>query len=171
MLLHGSGSDPQSVLRLLHDEAERRGMLVLAPKSMAYTWDAILGGVGPDIRSIQEALDWMAERFRLDRARIMLSGFSDGASYALTVGLVNGDVFSRIGAFSPGFLLPGPRTGRPSIFVSHGLADPVLPIDRCSRVLVPGLIADGYEVDFREFADGHTVPREMVAAALDPLAG
>ena len=144
-------------------------MLVLAPKSMAYTWDAILGGVGPDIRSMQEALDWIAERFRLDRGRIMLGGFSDGASYALTVGLINGDLFTRIGAFSPGFLLPGLRTGRPSIFVSHGVADPVLPIDRCSRVLVPGLVADGYEVDYREFSDGHTVPPEMVAAALDGL--
>ena len=56
-----------------------------------------------------------------------------GASYALSVGLTNGDLFSDILAFSPGFMAPAVRHGAPNIFISHGTQDTVLPIDRCSR--------------------------------------
>src|SRR6202030_4387442 len=44
------------------------------------------------------------------------------------------------------------------IYISHGTADTVLPIDRCSRRIVPALRAAGYEVTYEEFDGGHTVP-------------
>jgi phospholipase/carboxylesterase len=50
--------------------------------------------------------------------------------------------------------------------VSHGIDDRVLPIDPCSRRLVPALRNSGYDVDYREFDGGHTVPPEMVTAAI-----
>ncbi len=75
----------------------------------------------------------------VDPNRISVGGFSDGASYALALGLANGDLFSRVIAFSPGFVPPVPRSGKPRVFVSHGDADAVLPIDRTSRRLVPAL--------------------------------
>ncbi|HEY8319935.1 MAG TPA: hypothetical protein VIG76_14030 [Amnibacterium sp.] len=46
----------------------------------------------------------------------------------------------------------------------------MLPIERCSRRLVPALEAEGYEVDYREFAGRHEGPAEMVRAALEPVA-
>jgi len=45
----------------------------------------------------------------------------------------------------------------------------VLPIDRCSRRLVPILREDGYDVDYREFDGGHELRTELVAAATDQL--
>jgi phospholipase/carboxylesterase len=83
---------------------------------------------------------------------------SDGASYALAIGLSNGDIFSTVLAFSPGFLVVPEAAGGPRIFVSHGTADAILPIDACSRSFVPVLRQAGYEIHFDEFDGGHTVP-------------
>jgi phospholipase/carboxylesterase len=69
-------------------------------------------------------------------------------------------------AFSPGFLVVPDPAGRPRIFVSHGTADPVLPIDACSRSFVPALREAGYDVRFDEFDGGHTVPPAVSDAAV-----
>jgi phospholipase/carboxylesterase len=170
VLLHGATSQPDRVLPVLRTDAERGRFLLLAPKSRDYTWDIIRGGFGPDIAVLDGLLTDVFEHFEVDPARIALAGFSDGASYALSVGLVNGELFSRILAFSPGFMVPGRRSGKPAVFISHGDADTVLPIDRCSRRIVPLLRAEGYPVDYREFAGGHTVPADLATAAVEPLA-
>jgi len=170
VLLHGATSRPGRVLTVLRDDAERDGFLVLAPKSRDYSWDVIRGGFGPDIATLDRLLVEVFDRFEVDPARIALAGFSDGASYALSVGLINGDLFSRILAFSPGFLVPGRRRGRPAVFMSHGKADEVLPIQRCSRRIAGQLRADGYQLDYREFDGGHTVPADLATAAVRPLA-
>ena len=61
-------------------------------------------------------------------------------------------------AFSPGFTTPATRRGKPSVFISHGTRDEVLPIGRTSRRIVPRLERMGYEVRYREFDGGHTAP-------------
>jgi predicted esterase len=43
----------------------------------------------------------------------------------------------------------------------------VLPIDRCSRRIVPTLRRAGYDVTQREFDGGHAVPPEVVHDAAD----
>jgi predicted esterase len=101
----------------------------------------------------------------VDPARVAIGGFSDGATYALSLGLVNGDLFPKVVAFSPGFVVEGPVHGKPEFFVSHGTSDPILPIDQCSRIIVPALRKRGYDVTFREFDGGHEVP-ESVARAI-----
>jgi predicted esterase len=169
VLLHGATSRPERVLTVLREDAERNGFLLLAPKSRDYSWDIIGGGFGPDLATLDRLLAEVFDRFEVDPARIALAGFSDGASYALSVGLINGELFSRILAFSPGFLVPGRRRGRPAVFVSHGDADTVLPIQRCGRRIAAQLRADGYPLDYREFAGGHVVPAELATAAVQPL--
>jgi phospholipase/carboxylesterase len=94
---------------------------------------------------------------------VALGGFSDGASYALSLGLTNGDLFTHLIAFSPGFMAPGGEVGRPRCYVAHGTRDAVLPIDRCSRRLVPVLERAGYAVRYHEFDGPHTVPRPSPA--------
>ena len=65
-------------------------------------------------------------------------------------------------------MMPPARTeDSPRFFVSHGMQDTVLPIDRTSRRIVPRLEADCYEVDYREFPDGHTVPPEIARDAVE----
>jgi phospholipase/carboxylesterase len=104
--------------------------------------------------------------YAVDPGHVAIGGFSDGASYALSLGLTNGDLFSHVLAFSPGFAAPAGQRGAPDLYVSHGTHDEVLPIDPCSRRLVPRLREAGYAVRYREFDGPHSVPREIVADAL-----
>lgn len=169
VLLHGAGSTATRILPIVESAAENQSFLVLVPQSVDTTWDVIRGGFGADVAALDEALDFVLDEYPVDPGRIAISGFSDGASYALSLGLVNGSLFSQILAFSPGFVMPGAFEGRPSVFISHGVADQVLPIDRTSRRIVPALEAEGYDVDYREFDGGHLVPPDIVAAALKRL--
>ena len=131
----------------------------------------ILGAYWPDVAFLDEALRALFARRRVDPRRVALAGFSDGASYALSLALGNGDLFTHVLAFSPGFAAPPEPVGRPRVFVSHGVADEVLPIGPCSRRLVPRLRAAGYEVRYREFPGGHSVPPELASEAVAMLAG
>jgi phospholipase/carboxylesterase len=163
--LHGAGGDGRAGLRPFLPLADASGALLLGIDARGPTWDVIRGGFGPDIAFLDQALERVFRRFSVDPSRVSVEGFSDGASYALSVGLTNGDLFSRIVAFSPGFMAPAEYHGRPGIFVSHGVRDDVLPIDRCSRRIVPRLRTAGYTVEYREFAGGHTVPDSVAADA------
>jgi phospholipase/carboxylesterase len=167
VLLHGAGGEGSHLLNHLAGRAEALGFLILSPDSRGRTWDVILGGYGPDVSFIDDALGRVFARYAVNPDRIAVGGFSDGASYALSLGITNGTLFSDVLAFSPGFAAPVEAHGLPQIFVSHGVKDEVLPIERCSRRLVPRLRDAGYDVDYREFPEGHIVPDEMVDAALE----
>ncbi len=165
VFLHGAGASPRDIIGLLRDQAERDEFLLVVPGSRGRTWDAVHGSFGPDVSTIDRALQETFRACPVDPGRIAISGFSDGASYALSLGLINGDLFPYILAFSPGFIPAGTPHGRPGIFISHGVRDPVLPVLECRRI-VPELEHDGYAVEYREFADGHTVPAGIVTEAL-----
>jgi phospholipase/carboxylesterase len=158
VLFHGAGGRAEGVLGRLGTAPEEAGVAVLVPTAREATWDAIRFGFGRDVAFVNRALERVFESVAVDPARVTAAGFSDGATYALSLGLVNGDLFRRIVAFSPGFLVEGEAQGKPRIYISHGTADEILPIDRCSRVLVPALRKRGYDVTFREFDGGHEVP-------------
>ncbi len=166
VMLHGAGGQATQLVDRFVETAEARGYLILAPESRGRTWDVILGGYGPDVAFIDRALGRVFERRAVDPNRIAIAGFSDGASYALSLGIANGDLFTDVLAFSPGYMAPSRHEGRPRIFVSHGVHDAVLPIDACSRRLAATLRAAGYDLDYREFDGGHAVPPEMVTAAV-----
>jgi dienelactone hydrolase len=134
--------------------------------SRGRTWDAVLDTFGPDVAFIDQAVAWTFARYAVDPDRVAVAGFSDGASYALSLGLANGDLFGRVMAFSPGFVAPAPPQGHPRLFVSHGTADMVLPIDQCSRRIVPRLERADYDVTYQEFDGPHTVPPEIAQAAV-----
>jgi phospholipase/carboxylesterase len=163
LLLHGAGGTARHGLSVL---AEPAGLALLAPSSAGRTWDLLEGGLGPDVGVIDTALGEAFDRVAVDPARVAIGGFSDGASYALSLGLGNGDLFSHVLAFSPGFASPVARRGRPRVFVSHGLDDRVLPIERCSRQVVPRLRGAGYDVRYREFDGPHTVTPGIAAEAV-----
>ena len=168
LMLHGAGGEPRHGLDLLLAPADADGLLVVAPQSAASSWDLIHGGFGPDVRRLDAVLGRILDGYPV--TDLVVGGFSDGASYALSLGLANGDLFSAVVAFSPGFAAPLVTHGRPRVFVSHGTADPVLPIDRCSRRLVPHLRSLAYDVTYEEFTGGHDVPEAIRGHAADWLA-
>ena len=163
VLLHGAGGSARQGLRLMLTVAQSRRLLLVAPKSAAATWDLISSGFGPDVRRLDQVLSEVLGGYPVDRMSI--GGFSDGASYALTLGVTNGDLFDSVLAFSPGFAAPTVTHGRPRVFISHGDEDRVLPIDRCSRPLVRRLRRSGYDVTYEEFHGAHEVPDHIVRQA------
>jgi len=170
VLLHGATGSGAGVLRRVGAAADEAGVAVLAPDSRDTTWDAIRGRFGADVAFLNRALERTFEMMSVDPARLAVGGFSDGATYALSIGLINGDLFPHVIAFSPGFVVDGTNHGTPRFFISHGTADPILPIDQCSRVIVQGLRRRGFEVSFKEFEGGHTVPPGIAADAMRWLA-
>jgi len=129
---------------------------------------AIRSGYGPDVRTLDEALAKVFALVRVAPRKIAVCGFSDGASYALGLGISNGDLFRSIMAFSPGFIPQGvSATGSPRIFISHGTRDQILPIDSCSRRLVPQLKQAGLNVRFKEFDGPHAMPPEIAREAIE----
>ena len=167
LMLHGAGGTAEHGMSLMRTLADAAGLVVLAPPSRRQTWDVIAGGFGPDVAFVDEALEATFERCTIDPRRLAIGGFSDGASYALSLGLTNGDLFTHVIAFSPGFMAPASQEGEPRCYVSHGTRDAVLPIDQCSRRLVPLLERAGYDVRYHEFDGPHTVPPDIAREALD----
>ena len=171
VMLHGGGDGAGDVVPMLQGVADQFGIIVLAPESQASdSWDILEGAYGPDIEFIDHALEVTFGRFTIDPHHIGIAGFSDGASCALSVGLMNGDLFGDILAFSPGFAEPAKNIGKPRIFISHGDKDMVLPVES-GRRLAKELGEAGYDVDYQEFDGGHIVPPDLIAAAAKRFLG
>jgi phospholipase/carboxylesterase len=158
--------------------ADKGRFIILAPESPSPSW-----GSGPkswsyDYLAINRALEEAFARCAIDHNRLAIAGFSDGASYALSLGLANGDVFGYVIAFSPGFIVRSHARGRigknnevqiPLVYIAHGTADNVLPIASTSRVFVSSLRKNGYNVEFREFSGGHHLSRQAADQAMSWL--
>ena len=167
LFLHGAGGAAEQAVDALRSFADEEHLLLVGPKSAQATWDVIDGGFGPDVQNIDHLLETVSAAYPIGGYTV--AGFSDGASYALSLGIANGDVFYSVMALSPGFHAARVRNGSPRFFVSHGTEDQVLPIDRCSRRLVPELRRSGYEVTYEEFVGGHAVPQRIKQTAIDWL--
>lgn len=171
VLLHGAGGSSQGIRRRLLETADSIDFAVLVPDSRGPTWDAIRGDYGPDIAFIDSALKVVFARVSIDPTRVTVAGFSDGASYALALGRINGDLFSRVVAFSPGFVPPSIPMGKPEVLITHGNADPILPFDDTSARITPALKKAGYVVTLKQFNGGHTIPADLARAAFQWAAG
>jgi phospholipase/carboxylesterase len=170
IMLHGASGHARRVAALF-SVARELGIVVLAPESRGVTWDAIRGRFGPDIDFLNDALARTFDRCAIDKRRIAIGGFSDGATYALSVGLASGDFVTHVLACSPGFIVPGPTRGLPRIYMSHGTADEILPINRTSRQIQPVLRSSGYVVKYHEFDGPHAVPPEIAREAFEWFLG
>ncbi|MFN7914004.1 MAG: alpha/beta hydrolase-fold protein [Vicinamibacterales bacterium] len=169
VLCHGAGGTSAAVAYAF-DLAEKHGVIILAPDSRDQrTWDLVLGSYGPDADFLAQALGQTFRRCAVDRTRLAIGGHSDGASYALSFGIGTGDLFGHILAFSPGVMNPVDVKGQPRIFISHGTADNVMPIDDTSRRFVPRLRGLGYDVTYTEYDGRHAVPPAIVADGFDWL--
>ncbi len=166
VMLHGAGGNADHGMAPFLRLADTAGLIVLVPESRQTTWDVLHGGYGPDVAFIDRALEHTLGRYSVDAGRLAVGGFSDGASYALSIGITNGDLFTHIIAFSPGFLAPAAQRGAPRLYISHGTRDQVLPIGYCSRKIVPQVEAAGYDARYHEFDGPHTVPLEIAEEAL-----
>jgi phospholipase/carboxylesterase len=168
VLLHGAGQSSTEWSRLPLDTLlGAHNVVAIVPDSRDATWDLGMGGFGPDVRFIDRALRYTYARCNIDSKRVGLMGFSDGASYSLSLGITNGDLFSGLIALSPGYMSPATQRAKPPIFVAHGTEDRILPINAASRRMVPALLRGGYDVTYVEFDGPHRIMVPIVAEATE----
>jgi phospholipase/carboxylesterase len=171
LVLHGATMKAKWMARPLVAAADDAGLVMVIPDSRedGTSWDVLLGGYGPDVAYCDAALAYAFAHCNVDPSRISVGGISDGASYALSLGVMNGDLFEAIVAWSPGFLAPKTEVGKPRVFLSHGTQDSILPIDRCGRPIAVGLHNNGYDVEYIEFQGGHEMPDPIIRASFSWL--
>ena len=173
VVLHGGGGTAQSMLDYWRDPANKHKIVLLIPQSVRGTWDMIedlknrLGiemnvqpRYGRDIENIDTALADLFTKVAIDPKRIGIAGLSDGASYAINVGINNPDLFGTIVAMSPGPLFIRRVQKGQRIFVSHGLQDSILPYSN-TRSGVGRLRVKGADVHWEPFKGDHVFPRDI----------
>jgi phospholipase/carboxylesterase len=170
LLLHGAGGAGSRMTARLGSIPVDAGVAVLAPDSRDQTWDAVRGSYDVDVDFLDRALVKVFGQVAIDPKRVAVGGFSDGATYAVSLGLINGDLFNQIVAFSPGFVVPGRPAGKPRVFISHGTRDEILPIAQCGRRIAAELRANQYDVTFREFVGGHEIPEAIQREGIATIA-
>ena len=169
--LHGGGGDAERWSSLF-SACDDHGVVLAAPDSRGHTWDRAQGDFGPDVAFIDAVLRFTFERCAVDEDRIALAGFSDGASYALSLGPSNGDLFTHLIAWSPGFSNPvEPIVGRPRVLISHGTDDSVLPVGVSRSALAPMFEMDGYDTTYLEFRGPHELTDAVIEESFDWFLG
>lgn len=174
--LHGGSGHGRDFLWAWLREARTRGALLLAPTAQERTW-SIMGGEDVDAPRLVAAVEAVAQRYPVDRARVLLTGMSDGATYALLAGLAPGMPFTHLapacGVLHPYLLAEGGianARGRP-IYLVHGALDWMFPV-QTARMARQALEAAGARLVYREIEDlSHTYPRDENARILDWLTG
>lgn len=166
LMLHGAGANSHDAIQPFRRHADIHGVVLVAPEARSGEWDLLDGGFGADVDFIDHALARAFELCAVDPKRMAIEGFSDGASYALSLGLRNPDLFTHVVAFSPGFMTIPSGSPDQKVFIAHGSADVVLPAPRCSHRIVARLERDGYRVNYMEFPGGHEVPPHVASAAI-----
>ncbi|HEY7007119.1 MAG TPA: hypothetical protein VH392_11645 [Sphingomicrobium sp.] len=191
VLLHGAGRTRLWMIEHFRAEADKRGIVLLAPTSRGVTWDAISVAMTPsrndspmdaklghrfsssrDAKRVDAAIDNLSKIVPVDRSRTVLAGFSDGATFALAMGMSRSEKFAAVIAWSPGIAIEAsqPARGR-RVFVSHGTRDMTLHYEVTCGDIVPLLESEGAKVSFLSFDGKHEVPEEAKDAFLDAAFG
>ena len=93
------------------------------------------------------AFRWVSEVLTIDKTRVALGGVSDGANYALNMGLAYGDTFNHLMIFSSGILAPFRKEGKTwrFVLVNGNNTTPLINASREARLMavdhLPELIA------------------------------
>ncbi|WP_293676005.1 hypothetical protein [uncultured Phenylobacterium sp.] len=171
--LHGGSGHGRAFLWSWLREARTRGVILAAPTAVGQTW--AISGPDPDTPNLTEMVEAVSSRWRVDPARILLTGMSDGGTFSYVSGLEPDSPFTHLAPVSAAFhpMLaqmadPGRIAGLP-IHVTHGSLDWMFPVSM-AREAVQALTAAGASVTWREIEDlSHTYPREINGELLDWL--
>jgi phospholipase/carboxylesterase len=157
--LHGGSGNGRDFLWTWVREAKSFGYLLLAPTAVIDTWSEV------DDEGLLEILGWLSRRYRIATDRILLTGLSDGATFALLYGLAHPQVYRALAPLC-GVLHPANerlgnlfRARGVPIYLVHGALDFLFPV-QLARIARDTLTAAGAALEYRELPDlSHTYPR------------
>jgi phospholipase/carboxylesterase len=171
--LHGGSGHGRDFLWTWLREARSRRCLLLAPTSRGSTWS--LHAPELDAANLHAMVEYVAENWSLDRERVLVTGLSDGATFALLCGLAADAPYTALapvsGVLHPANFASGnlERARGRRIYLVHGALDWMFPV-ALARAAHQELARAGADVVYREIGDlSHTYPREENARILDWL--
>jgi phospholipase/carboxylesterase len=186
LALHGHGSNERDLIELAPLFQENlvwisgRGPYEFAPG--AYDWYKFEQPGRPNpahLATALEALDTfiveLLDTYAIDPQKLFLMGFSQGSMISMSYALTRPERAAGIIAQS-GFIpseaglkvdMAGIK-GKPFI-ITHGLEDPVFPIEIARRTR-DTLLGVGAEVEYHEFHMGHATSKESLTAVKNWLA-
>jgi phospholipase/carboxylesterase len=152
-------------------------LLVNAPDEYfgGYSWfdypDDLAPGVVRSRKLLFELLDDLRAK-GFPPEQITLGGFSQGCLMTVDVGLRYPHRFAGLVGIS-GWVFDvdklvkelSPVARQQRLLMTHGTADPVIPIEKV-RLQIPPLTAAGLKVEWREFAKVHTIQGETEMAVI-----
>jgi phospholipase/carboxylesterase len=143
----------------------------MAPTSRGSTWS--FNGPDVDAPALASMLSYVQENWQVDPERILLTGLSDGATYALLHGLREESPYTVLapisGVLHPTNLENGnvARASGRRIYLVHGALDWMFPV-QTARHAAEILKGAGADLHYQEVDDlSHTYPREENASILD----
>jgi phospholipase/carboxylesterase len=170
--LHGGTGHGRDFLWSWLREARSRELLLLAPTSQGRTWSIM--GEEIDADALRQLVEDVAERYPIDRTRVLLTGMSDGGTYTMICGLQDGMPFTHLapacGVLHLGLLGAGLERARDRpIYLIHGALDWMFPV-YTARMAQEALTSVGARLVYRELPDlSHTYPRDENPRILDWL--
>ncbi|HET6490903.1 MAG TPA: hypothetical protein VFG28_14210 [Syntrophales bacterium] len=157
--LHGGFGHGRDFIWTWLREARSRRFVLACPSSVNITWS--ITGPDSDAQLLHKVLAYAANRWNIDYSRILLTGLSDGATYALKRALDIQTPFTHFAVVS-GILAPFDLThakGRKILWV-HGAKDWMFPVWR-AKSGEKELAAAGADVTLEIVPDlHHAYPRE-----------
>ncbi len=160
--LHGGYGEGFEYIWTWLRPARSRAYILLAPKSLGPTWEMTMQSA--DTRSVVAMLAEVGRQYSIDRARVYLTGLSDGGIFTYILGIERHDLFAGLAPVAGALHMavdPMLREGRARevpIFVIHGVHDFIFPVafTRQTCELLKGL---GYNVRYEELPQwGHAFP-------------
>ena len=124
--------------------------------------------------AVWEIVSVLGERYPVDRARVLLTGMSDGGTYTLLAGLRDATPYTHLapacGVVHPLLLGGNLAAARDrQIYLVHGALDWMFPI-ATAHIGRDALQAAGARLVYREIPDlSHTYPRDENSRILDWL--
>jgi phospholipase/carboxylesterase len=175
MALHGGSGNGRAFLWSWLRDARSFGAIVISPTATGGTW--ALMGDDTDTPNLARILDAVRGRWNVDGNKLLLTGMSDGGTFAYVSGLESGSPFTHLAPVSASFhpflveAADPERLRDLPIHVVHGALDWMFPV-QLARQAEQALTAGGARVTYREIEDlSHTYPREINAPMLRWLNG
>jgi polyhydroxybutyrate depolymerase len=129
VVLHGAGATAREVERRYHwdPRADRAGFVVAYPQAIDRRWnDGASANAPDDVGFLAALLDTLEARYAIDRARVYVTGISNGGIMTYRAACALGDRLAAIGPVAAWFpdCLPAAPV---SVIHIHGILDGQLP--------------------------------------------
>lgn len=171
--LHGGSGNGRAFLWSWLRDARSRGAILLSPTAVGSTWSLMDPEV--DAENITRMIAFIGERWRLDPARILMTGMSDGGTFTYVGGVRSGAPFTHYAPVAASFhpmmlgMMDQDQLRACPLYIVHGAHDWMFPAVMAQQARET-FEAAGARVTYREIPDlSHTYPRDENPKILDWL--